>query len=115
MRKIHKLMIQDVILSHENLYKSKHNCECLTTKDTFKEVTEFRKRFSFNTKYKGEIVKISVLQYLCLNGQYGDYFVSARIGNEKIQVGHKTWNKYHKYEKGIKVLKALLDQTRGDV
>lgn len=113
MRKIHELMIQDVILSHENLYKSKHNCGYLTTKDTFKEQTEFTKRFSFNTKYKGELVKISVIQYLCLRGDYVDYFVSARIGDEKIKVGHKTWNKYHKYDKGIKVLKALLEETRG--
>lgn len=113
MRKIHQLMIQDVILSHENLYKSESNCGYLTTKDTFKDVTQFTKRFSFNTKYKGEFVKISVLQYLCLRGRYVEYFVSSRIGNEKIQVGNKTWNKYHKYQKGIKVLKALLEETRG--
>jgi hypothetical protein len=113
MRKIHELMIQDVILSHTNLYKFV-NSGYLTTKDTFKQYTEFTKRFSFNTKYKGEFVKVSVLQYLCLNGEYVDYFVSARIGNEIIKVGRKEFNKYHKYEKGIKVLQTLLEDKRGD-
>ncbi len=64
MRKIHKLMIQDVIITHTLLYKSKENCKQLTDEDT--EYCNFRKDFTFICEYRGEKREIRVLQIVKL-------------------------------------------------
>jgi hypothetical protein len=87
MRKIHKLLLQDIILSHEHLYESKSKCGYLTDKDTVH--CDFRKELIFNCRYKGENSEIHVMQVMKVSDNeypynqkytYAVYHVSVQIG-----------------------------------
>ena len=111
MRRIHELMIQDVILSHENLYKSKANCGYLTDKDTV--YCNFRKEFIFTCLYRGENREIHVVQLLKVSENEPPYNRQYTYANYHLTVQIGFLCKVVSGEKAITTLKALLEETRG--
>ncbi len=110
MRKIHELMIQDVIWSHENLYKSKANCGYLTDKDTV--YCNFRKEFIFTCRYRGEDREIHVVQLLKVAENTSPYNSKYTYANYQLTAQIGFLRHVFSGEKAIKALKALLTGTR---
>jgi len=110
MRRIHELMIQDVILSHENLYKSKANCGYLTDKDTV--YCNFRKEFIFTCRYREEEREIQVLQILKVAENESPYNRNYTYANYHVTVQIGFLCQVFDGEKAIKALKALLEETK---
>ncbi len=110
MRKIHELMIQDVILTHRHLYESEQKCGWLTDKDT--RHCSFKKEFLIDVRYPGarnnESIQVHVLQKLTVNENeypYNRVYTYAHYEIE-VQVGFMT--KVYTGAKAIKELSALL-------
>lgn len=109
MRKIHKLLLQDIILSHEHLYESKSKCGYLTDKDT--GGCHFEKSIVFDIYYGLKNVPVRASQSIKIDENrypyksrysYTEYEVLFQIGNGKLFTG----------QKAIKEMKELLNEYK---